>query len=168
MPEMPGWISEAHREEMSTLSGQLQVRSKYPFPLAQKGKRGNKFKIHDAKHALVDALYGHIERYRSLKSSLKRSPATHSKYSLHELVKEMIQLPPLKTGTANQWHKTGLKILKDATENHLLGHSAFKAGGRYAALKELNGKGDSLLPTRLLEAWKIRAREMERISAATL
>lgn len=167
-PEMPGWVSRAPhiQEEMGVLCRELNQGVHYPFPLSAKEVvKGNVHQIQKAHHLLVDQLYGHMGAYRRVTQQMPwvLEHELRDTYYVDKRVFRLANLPPLSTASVKDWISASREVLEDATNGNPANHPAFIKGGKFAALGNRDNRGDLVLWKRLAEAWKLRAKEMERL-----
>lgn len=167
-PEMPGWVSRAPhiQEAMGALCRELNQGEHYPFPLAAKEvAKGNVHQIQKAQHLLVDQLYGHMGAYRRVKQQMPwvLEHELQDKYYVDKRVCRLANLPLLSMASVKDWISASREVLDDATGGNPANHPAFIKGGKFAALCHRDSRGDVVLWKRLAEAWKLRAKEMERL-----
>ncbi len=126
-----------------------------------KGKRTRGLMVSAPRNMLVFRLLERIEFWKEAWEALVESgvvvPKGHKrkfKASLHEVLRKIINLPPLSPETALKYHRVGWAMLKDATDPRgKVGfslHPAFQSGGEFYGVVE----GKKSFNAALNEAWR--------------
>jgi hypothetical protein len=159
LPWIPGQVSLGPEigETMKEMCRRVKQGNKFAGPPQNDKAKGKKATLATAQHHLVERLFRYIDACRHNSAILKRRNQEARIEQLHPLVKQMARLKPLGTDTVREWIAASKEVILDATGSEPLKHPAFRSGGEFESLGNLNRRGEPALWKSLREAWRYRA-----------
>lgn len=166
--QIPGWVSLNPELAAFTQTKLKEIGqgAECPQPMQREAKqKRSRRDVSKGKNRLVDHLWQFITGYRR-NLHLKLLEIPHDHPELHERIREMLALPELENSlpTITAWHKVGLKIVMDWTDNAPEIHEAFNRPPLAEIVRPMQGAS---IAKDLLSAWKSLARETSMIESAS-
>lgn len=159
LPWIPGKVSLGPEigETMKEMCRRVKQGEKFAGPPQKEKAKGKKATLSTAQHHLVERLFRYMDSYRH-NAAASRGTAWEARIEkLHPLVRRMVRLRPFGDDSVKEWITVAKEVVLDATGGEPLRHVAFRSGGEFESLGNLDRRGEPALWKNLREAWQYRA-----------
>ena len=159
LPWIPGQVSLGPEigEAMKEMCRRVKQGDEFAGPPQSHKAKGKKATLATAQHLLVERLYRYMESFQHNAAILKRRNQEAIIEQLHPLVKRMARLRTFGEDSVREWITVSKEVILDATGGDPLKHPAFRPGGVFESLGNLDRRGEPTLWKSLREAWRYRA-----------
>lgn len=159
LPFIPGQVSLGTEigETMKEMCLRVKLGQKFAGPPQKEKAKGKKATLSTAQHHLVERLFRYMDSYRHNAAAVQGADQENRFEKLHPLVRRMVQLRPFGDDSVKEWIAVAKEVVLDATGGEPLRHVAFRSGGDFESLGNLDRRGEPVLWKKLREAWQYRA-----------